>query len=460
MQDIFLSLGGGNEIGASCYFFRLGKNTILVDAGMRFHSERALPAFEVLNELTGGLATIDALLLTHAHLDHCGAITRVHYDAPFLVKYATQPTLDLADVMLHDALRVSAKRQAEDWSITETSRDLLDAALASFVPIRHRETFDLGNKGAKATGVAAGHILGATSFLIEAGGRRILHTGDISLHAQRTIGGMHVDAIPDDIDVMVIESTYAHQPHYGQEAVEEQYFALAESVSRVVAQDGHVLIPAFAVGRAQEIAVLLSDFFEQGLIAPFPVYLDGLIRPVCEVFNNHRDFLAARLQTKHGHVFYDNWVRPVANRSQHRRPQPLEPGCMIASSGMLLDGTRSAYYALEFLPRTQDAVFFSGYLDDESPGYRLLSLQNGTAQLKINGRTAPVRAQVAGYRLSAHAPAKDLKRLIRLVHPKMVILVHGDNRYASDSDFTEFLMQLEAEGIAVQQAINGIPIYL
>jgi Cft2 family RNA processing exonuclease len=462
MDNYFLAVGGGNEVGASAYLLAIDGIKILIDAGIRMHGERAFPDFSPLYTAFGGPAGLDAFLLTHAHLDHCGAITRLHYDAPHLAKFATQPTLDIGAIMLGDALRSVNRRRTEDWSVEEATRQLLDETLASFCPVPFDVPFGLGSSSATAIALRAGHILGAASYLIEVNGRRILHTGDLSLHNQRTIPGVaYLDTI-GTVDLLIIESTYAYQPEQRKQPIEEEQYGLLSRISAVVQGQGRALIPAFALGRAQEVAALLVDAFEQGLIAPFPVWLDGMVRPVTDCYNAHRSILQGRLQSRQGHAFYNEWVQPVT-RSQGPDPQRSEewgPMCVIASSGMLLDGTRSARYAQTMLCHPQDAIFFSGYLDEESPGRRLLDLVSGGPPLRLNNRSVDVQAQVGRYHLSAHASSADLQWVIHALRPRVVILVHGDYRFDGDPHFVANCMQLEREGIRVYQAANGVPIYI
>jgi Cft2 family RNA processing exonuclease len=462
MDNYFLAVGGGNEIGASAYLLVVDGIKILIDAGIRMHGDRAFPDFSPLYDRFGGPAGLDAFLLTHAHLDHCGAVTRLHYEAPRLAKYATQPTLDIAAIMLGDALRVAGRQHAEDWSVMETTRQLLDETLNSFYPIAFDIFFTLGRSAATAMALKAGHILGAASYLIEVNGRRILHTGDLSLHDQRTIpGAAYLDAV-GEVDLLIIESTYAYQPEQRQQQIEEEQYALLAQISKVVERQGHILIPAFALGRAQEVAALLVDAFEQELVAPFPVWLDGLVTTVTDCYNSHRAYLQGRLQARGDHALYNQWVQPVT-RKQGPHPEALrhsDPMCVVASSGMLLDGTRSARYAQAMLPNPKDAIFFSGYLDEESPGRRLLDLTNNSRSLWLNGSRTAVSAEVGRYHLSAHASSADLQRMIRALRPRIVVLIHGDHRFDGDPTFIATCMQLEREGIQVYQAANGVPIYL
>jgi Cft2 family RNA processing exonuclease len=463
MRGLFLPIGGGDEIGASSYYLQLSDARLLLDAGMRIGRQPVFPDFTLLNAVVDGFHEIDTLLITHAHLDHCGALTRVQAAAPRLEKLATQPTLDLADIMLEDALRVSAARSREDWGVSEYTRNLLTEALKSVRPMEFRRPQSVGAGIAQITPLSSGHILGAAAYLIEAGGMRVLFTGDYCLHDQHTIAGASIlnDLANVRIDVMITESTYAYQPRGQNSTALEQRHQLLKQIRSTVAKGGHVLIPAFALGRAQEIACLLSDAFEQEIVDPFPVRLDGLVRRVSECYNKHREYLNGRAATRDRHAIYSQWVRPVDDdfAPTERQLAQMEPTCFVASSGMLLDGTRSARYAETLLQDPDNAILFSGYLDVESPGRRLVELADSSRALTVNGRCVQPRANIGLYHLSAHASAVDLQHVILALHPETLILVHGDPCYQGDAGFIEFLMSAQEAGIHVHQPANGVPVY-
>jgi Cft2 family RNA processing exonuclease len=459
-RDIFLPIGGGNEIGASSYLLLLDGMKILIDAGIRLHSNKSFPDWQLINQHVGGFKELDAFLLTHAHLDHCGAVAKIYYEAPRLPKYASIPTIKLMSVMLQDALNINT-RKSEDWTVKDSSNKILSDTIRSFNQISFNSPFYLDASDILIHPIQAGHILGATSYLLETRKKRILITGDVCLHNQRTISGLDLDKI-SDIDVLIIESTYAYQPEYRCNTYEEEQFDIVRKINEVVLKGGRVLIPSFALGRAQEIACLLGDYFEQGILAPFPVLIDGLIKPICDVYNEMKDFLQGRQKTRPDHSIYTDFIQPTPDGYSPTRStvQQLPPGCIICSSGMLLDYTRSAKYAEHLLENSRDAIFFSGYQDDESPGSRLLALNEQPAQYTINHHTILPKAKVDRYHLSAHAPSIDLQKIILTVKPTKVILMHGNYRYKGDPHFIKFLLQLEADGIHVDQSSNGVPIYL
>ena len=457
-RDKFLPLGGGNEIGASCYALSIEGAKFLIDAGMRLGDERAFPDYSPLYSEFGAFSEIDAFLLTHAHLDHSAAIGMLQAMAPLIPKYATTATLEISRVMLLNAARISSNsHENDDRGLIRAQTNMIESAIMESNPVKFGETFDVGGK-ASVTVYPAGHILGAASYLIETPNRRALVTGDFCLHNQSAIPGARLESI-HDVDLLILESTYAFQPSYSASKISEQQFDLLNRVCETVMSGHYALIPAFALGRAQEIATLFSNAFTQGIMEPFPVLLDGLVCPICDIYNFHRELLLTPYPITRDHAIYSDYVRPVMGKQRtiHQLLSETGPACVIVSSGMLLNGTRSARYAEYVLPAPGNAVFLSSYVDDETPGGWLLHKDNKT--VKINGHIIQKNAAISGYRLSAHADIDALCWMIEHTNPRHVILVHSDQRYSGEPIFLQYLMSIRERGISVYQAFNGISTY-
>ncbi|MDF2669085.1 MAG: putative exonuclease of the beta-lactamase fold involved in processing, partial [Paenibacillus sp.] len=243
-------LGGGNEIGASCTHIEMNGTRLLIDAGMRMHQDDPMPALGLLSELGG----IDALLVTHAHADHIGALPFVKALYPDVPVYATPPTMDLMRVMMSDSYRVlEARYRAENRLVPYNEQQMLQL-LNSVVAFPASGSLKIGSLD--ITSYRAGHILGAVMFGVSDGSQQLLMTGDLSFRAGRTIPGAKV---PYDLkpDVVVMESTYGNKGHTDRNTEEKR---LADNVAEVVASGGFALIPAFALGRSQEILLILQDY--------------------------------------------------------------------------------------------------------------------------------------------------------------------------------------------------------
>ena len=194
---------------------------------------------------------------------------------------------------------------------------------------------------------------------------------------------------------------------------------------------GHCLLPSFALGRAQEIISILRSAQRDGVIPPFPIAVDGLVRRVCAAYAAIPEALTPGLR-RHiqggGRPFFGGSVQAIDTPLQRERALAGPPGAIVASSGMLTGGP-SVWYAERIAGDSRSAVLFSGYLDEEAPGRRLLDLADAPAaerQIRLGERTLPVECQLGRYNLSAHADGDELAGLVRALAPKAVALVHGD----------------------------------
>ena len=413
-------LGGGSEVGASCLHISMADTNILVDAGMRMHGDDLLPALGMLENLDKP----EAILVTHAHADHIGALPIVHTLYPDIPVYTTPPTADLMKIMMKDSYKILEQRSRETNTLPPYTENQVNSLLGSLLHLPASSVLRVGNL--KITSFRAGHILGAVMFLVEGEGEKLLITGDLSFKAGRTISGAQV---PHDVqpDVVIMESTYGNRAHTDRNTEERR---LADHVSEVVAGGGFALIPAFALGRAQEVLLVLQDYMEKGLIPEFPIYVDGLVTPISRIYKNYPHFLkgpvAYRIRN-HGDVFLTEGRCKAVLPKEREEVIKGKPGCIVASSGMLTGGA-SSWYAERLVADEKNAIFITGYQDEESPGRKLLNLADGFENnLELNGTSFQVKCRIGKYGLSAHADANEMNRFIQTLNPTHTLLVHGDD---------------------------------
>ena len=277
--------------------------------------------------------------------------------------------------------------------------------------------------------IHAGHIVGAACIYLRYGERSLVYTGDYHIANSRTTDGLRISDLPK-ADMLITESTYGNTLHPGRKQQERE---LIEAVTEVVQQGGNVLIPAFALGRAQELilAFRLSDTFRH---LGVPIYLDGLVRAVTDCFRSHLTLLPESVQRfaqTQEPFFSDKSPEIIPIESARDRPLAIaRPSVIIASSGMLTGGA-SVYYAQTLLERENAALFISGYTDEESPGRRVQALQTGST-ISLGGREVTVRAQVRRFSLSAHADKVGICQVIEQVAPRSLILIHGSQEALHD----------------------------
>ncbi len=416
MQITFL--GGTDEVGASAILVETAGKRILVDCGIRMGNRSPLPE---LDRAAGGL---DAIVLTHGHLDHIGALPVLHRGLPLVPVYATPPTIALARVMLGDAAKIMAQDSEREEELPLYSAHTVASLLERMAPAPPGMPERIG-ADVTATFFLCGHIIGAASVGIESPEGRVLVSGDVSVAEQLSVAGMGVP--PFRPDVLVLESTYGDRLHADRTRQEEQ---LAAQIAERIQQGGKVLIPAFAVGRAQEVLLIIRRAMRLGRIPRFTTWVDGLVRPVCGLYTSFSAFLRPKLRElveKVNDPFFGDIeeIRPVASPEQRKEILAGPPCAIIASSGMLTGGA-SVSYAETLVNDPTALIAVTGYQDEESPGRQLLAAADGQlAALTLKGRSFDIKCGVKRYQLSAHADAGELVGIASRLKPADTVLVHG-----------------------------------
>lgn len=416
-------LGGADEIGASCVLIEAAGRRLLVDAGIPLGAAEPVrvPYLAAL-EAAG---TVDAVVVTHAHLDHGGALPLVAAASPGAPVFATEPTVSLLRVLLLDAAGPEEPGVDPDQEIPRHPRPAVEALLCRTTGVPFLSPVDLCDGAVRATFYPSGHVLGAAAVALETDEGTVLVTGDLSIANQHTVSGMVRLRVRPDL--LVCESTYGDRANVSRRAEEER---LAQATLETLAAGGSVLVPVHALGRAQEALLVMRRALARPGAPAATVHADGAVRAVCDVYSRHADALApfVRERAAEGRsVFYtaDGRVTPVASPEERAALLDGGPRVVVASSGTLAGGP-SAFYARRLAGRQDALVVLTSRQDEEAPGRQLQEVASGArSTLRLGEDEVEVRCRVETYGLSSHADGSELAALVDSLRPSAVALVHG-----------------------------------
>ncbi len=417
------SLGGAGTVTGSKHLLTCGDTRLLIDCGLF----QGLKNLRELNwqRLPINPGDIDAVVLTHAHLDHCGYLPRLVLDGFSGRIHCSNATRDVAELILRDSAFLQEKdaELANRKGFSKHSPALplyrvadIDRTMALFKPAALHEEVTLPGDG-RLLLRRAGHILGASTAQIDIGGRRILFSGDLGRYDDPV---MHDPESVPEADYVVIESTYGNRHHDTTDPLD----ALEEVIKRTVQRGGTVVIPAFAVGRAQSLIHSLWQLRRSGRLHNLPVYLDSpMATSASELLQRYPKEHRLGRQDCEAACESVNYVRDVEESkalSANRYPKVI-----ISASGMATGG-RVLHHIAAFGPDHRNTLLFSGY---QAAGTRGRKLLEGARETKIYGQWLPINAEIAELpMLSAHADSDELMRWLSGFQraPRRVFVVHGE----------------------------------
>jgi len=434
-QMIFVALGDTEAIGANCYFVKLDGTGLVLDVGVDPNEEgpESLPRFELIHRNPDWY--IDHAIVTHAHHDHIGALPVLLREFPHVLVHMTRVTRQLADLLLPASARLQRRRLQEGRSSYGPLFDEKQLEGYSYLYLTHEPGQDFsvtglrGRSPVRARFYYAGHVLGSAGVLLthEEDGRRqrIFYTSDTNMRAQAIIPGG--DYPEEPVDVLILESTAGADPEAERTTrrLEEERFG--EAVRRVLDRGGSVLVPAFALGRAQEVLAVIDRLKrEKTLPADVPVYTAGTMRAIADLYDRTR-FVTPRLDPSF-EVFRVE-QRRLPRRLEAVRQALAEPAIYVLSSGMMFERSLSNRMAQLLVEDERHAIFLVGFAREDSPAGRLLAAaEAGADEIVLDEQRGPqpLRCEVARFRFSGHSHRRDLLRLVERLQPRHVILVHGD----------------------------------
>lgn len=368
---------------------------------------------------------IDAVFFTHAHADHIGLFPKLVKDGFQGKAYATEPTADLMPIMLEDSVALLKNEAERCGGEPVYSADDLDVAFRKLERVRYHQVITVG--GVRATFINAGHILGSACILVEAGGKKLLFTGDLGrspaalVPTRETVHG---------VDVLVTESVYGNRTHG---SITDSVETLKRAVEDTVKKRGVLLIPAFSLERTQIILAALDRMIAEGSLPEVSVYMDSpLAARVTEVYARYPEYLSPEMQERFrngDNPFSFRSLRVTVNREASSAIDSAPtPKVIIAGAGMS-HGGRIRHHEKVYLGIPTTTLLLVGYQVAGSLGRRL---RDGQKTIEIDGKHVKVRATIGlvdGF--SAHADRDDLLKFAEDVAPKRAFVVLGEAEAAT-----------------------------
>lgn len=414
--------GGVGTVTGANFLLDTGSKKILIDCGVLQQESACTP--ENFAPFPYDTASIDALILTHAHADHLGRIPKLVRDGYKGPIFSTPATRDLAALMFADAIGVMQEHAQKQGCEMLYENEDADRALSQWQTHEYHAPFTLGDLSVEFSD--AGHILGSAIVRVSRGGRSLVFSGDVGNSPEPLLRDTEA---PVDADYMLIESVYGDRVHEGREGRKEMLRTVIEGIRE---RRGTLLIPSFSVERTQILLFELNEMVEDGTIAPIPVFLDSpLAIRVTEVFRRYKELLnpAVRSHFERGDdPFSFPGLKVTAHIEESRAiHKEADPKIIIAGAGMS-GGGRIRLHEREYLPSKSTTLLFVGY---QAPGSLGRRIQDGEKNVVIDGEQIHIKASVAA--LTGYSGHADRDQLLAFVESsgerlKKVFVTMGEPR--------------------------------
>jgi uncharacterized protein len=438
-----LTLGGFAEIGRSCMLLETRESKIILDCGLNLSAKDSLAAIPRFDIAGISMEDIDAVVLSHAHLDHTGflpALFKYGYRGPV---YCTEPTLLLMSILQRDYLKHSRK----DALYSEQD---INSAVARTITLMHGIVTDI-SPDVKLVLSNSGHIIGSTSIHLNIGNgeHNLVYTGDMKFGKTLTLENASWNF--PRVETMIIESTYG-----GKEDImcprEQAENDLAATVERTVAVGGHILLPVPAVGISQDLIILLDRLRKAGRFQA-SVFVEKIISEATVVYETYPEFLSKDL----GKCVLESEMNQFGSEFsivESKTLQPSEPTVVLAPSSMLIGGP-SVGYLKQIASDPKSAIVILSYQSIDTPGRALL---DGAKQIEVQGQTLDIQCQVKRIDgLGSHSDYNQLMAYVLRLRPKLrrILVNHGERQKAQNlASMINKQFRIQTQHPLVQEAIK------
>ena len=387
-------LGAANEVGRSGFLVDCNGTNLLLDYGVMFGRRGTPPSYP----LHVKPKDIDAIIITHAHLDHSGNVPSLFVSGNTDV-FATPPTFDLSKLLIEDMLKI--EKNSHPFDLPELNNMMRNAKEVGF-----KQKITKGNASFELR--ESGHVIGGSTVIVESENKRMFYTGDIKTNGSRMLREADFDI--GEIDLLITESTYSQTEQKPRKESEKE---LIEFANEVMDRKGTLFIPSFSVERSQEMACILKNAnFKHRII------MDGMALKVNDIMFRHPEYL------RDPKVFADAINDAIAVREHSERKRAMEEPCVVISPAGMLVGGNAVYYLQQLAFDDKNGIALVSYQGEGTPGRKLLD----TGKVSTRGKEMNVRAEVKQFEFSGHADRNELFEMIKRIkgNPK-VLTVHGDS---------------------------------
>ncbi|XP_054153041.1 integrator complex subunit 11-like [Oppia nitens] len=417
MPDIKVTpLGAGQDVGRSCVLVTIGSKNVMFDCGMHmgYNDERRFPDLSYITRDGPLNEFLDCVIITHFHLDHCGALPymseMIGFNGPI---YMTHPTKAICPILLEDFRKISVDKKGETNFFTS---QMIKDCMKKVVAVNLHEVIKVDDQ-LEIKCYYAGHVLGAAMFYVRVGQQSVVYTGDYNMTPDRHLGSAWIDKCRPDL--LITESTYATTIRDSKRCRERDFLM---KVHECIEKDGKVLIPVFALGRAQELCILLETYWERMNLSKVPIYFAiGLTEKATNYYKLFITWTNQKIKKTfvQKNMFDFKYIKPF-DRSYSDNPGPM---VVFATPGMLHAGL-SLHLFKKWAPNEKNMVIMPGFCVAGTVGHKIL---NGAKKVEFeNKQSVEVKMSVQYMSFSAHADAKGIMTLIQQCEPRNVLLVHGE----------------------------------
>ena len=413
-------LGAAQQVGRSAFLLQTPESNVLIDCGIN-PAASGQDAYPRITVPEFNLEELDAVVISHAHIDHCGFLPylfKYGYNGPV---YCTAPTRDIMAMSQLDMTHI-ALMQGEKGIFSSNE---VKAVVKNTIELKYGEVTDI-TPDIRLTLHDAGHILGSAMchFNIDDGFHNLLYSGDYKVIDTRILNGANY--VFPRVETFITESTYGNPERTSPDRKESEE-SFKKHVLKVIKRGGKLLIPVLGVGRSQEIMVLLEELFRERKINNVPIYIDGMVWDITAIHTAYPEFLNDKLKSavyNNKSPFEAEFFNQVGSGKERQKIIEGGPAIILATSGMLVGGP-SVQYLSKLYDDPKNSIAFVVYQFKNSPGDRL---QRGERNVELDGKQLNVKMDVETFALSGHAVFKELMDFVGKMkpRPRKIFTVHGE----------------------------------